>query len=88
MTAPQQIGRLALRQEGEWWVGYFARPMIMDGAAELGRIRFAIARDPQNKRMFISLMSKVVADMIEHQTGVRPGMVEQSAPEHERAGNA
>jgi hypothetical protein len=35
-----QIGRLALREEGEWWNAYYyAMPGTMDGALHLGSIR-------------------------------------------------
>lgn len=85
---PQQVGRLALRQEGDWWVAYYAMPTTMDRAVELGRVRFSIALNPEHKQTFLSLMSGVVADLIEHQTGTRPDMIEGPAPQHERAGNA
>lgn len=86
-----QIGRVALRREGMWWVGYYALPDTMQDAIELGRIRMTAAEENQSvKAGFISLMRVLVADIIEERTGVRPTWPNepQPAPEHERAGQA
>jgi hypothetical protein len=39
-----QVGRLAFREEGEYWNAYFAAEHTMDGALLLGSIRLGVAR--------------------------------------------
>lgn len=86
----QQVGRLAMRQEGGNWNAYYALPDSMDKALFLGSIRMRlIMGKPELKRTFMDLMRECVADLIEQQTGVRPswgGTV--VAPESERAGHS
>lgn len=90
----QQIGRLAMRREGAWWVAYYAMPDTMDGAILLGQIamRFVEGGDLQQRRKdaFMQLMRDSVADLFEERFGVRPTWPKgpQAAPEHERSGNA
>lgn len=84
-----QVGRLAMREEGENWVAYYAQTGTMEGAIFLGSIRMgAITRHPERKQAFMDLMRELVADLIEEATGIRPkwGGPER-APEHERAGH-
>jgi len=89
MNEFQRVGRLAMRQEGESWVAYYAMPDSMEGAVWLGSIRMTIAQHPERKAMFMELMRETVADLIEEQTGMRPSWGgAQLAPEHERAGSA
>lgn len=85
----RQIGRLALREEGESWVAYYALPNTMDGAVFLGSIRMgAVTTSPARKAAFMDLMRELVADIIEQETGIRPvwGGAHR-APEHERSGH-
>lgn len=86
----QQIGRLAMREEGDNWNAYYAMPHTMDGALLLGSIRMAIAIRPDRKEAFMALMRDAVADIIEERTGVRPTWPDgpRRAPEHERSGHA
>ena len=35
--ALQDIGRIAFREKGKWWVAYLAPRESMDGATEIGR---------------------------------------------------
>jgi len=85
----QQIGRLALRQEGDKWVGYFAQTNTMEGALWLGSIAMGAVQDAKRKQVFMDLMRSVVADIIEDKMGVRPTWGgPQTAPEHERSGRA
>ena len=89
MPTKQQIGRLAMRHEGQTWNAYYALTDSFDQAVFLGSIRFrAIEQHPQRRELFMNLMRDLVADIIEDETGVRPtwGGV-QPAPEHERAGH-
>jgi len=86
----EKVGRVALRQEGQWWVAYYALPGTMTGALTLGRIRLAPAMaNPRVKELFIETMRELVADIIESKTGIRPiWKTPEEAPEHEKAGNA
>jgi hypothetical protein len=86
----QQLGRLALRAEGENWNAYYAEPNTMEGAVFLGSIRMAAVVDnPDRKQAFMAIMQDVVGEFIEHVVGERPTWKEPySAPEHEKAGNA
>jgi hypothetical protein len=88
--AQQQVGRLAMREEGDTWVAYYAMPGTMDGALVLGSIKMAIAANADRKQEFMALMKEAVADLIESQCGHRPVWPEppQAAPEHERSGRA
>jgi hypothetical protein len=84
----QQIGRLALRHEGEWWNAYYAMPNTMNDAILLGSIRMAAVPDERRKKSFMDLMRTVVSDIIEQKAGIRPSWGgEHRAPEHERAGH-
>ena len=85
-----QIGRLALRQEGENWNAYYAENNSMQNAFFLGSIKMIfIVKNEKRKLQFIELMREVVSDIIEEATDVRPhwGGLER-APESERSGNA
>jgi len=86
----QQIGRLAMRHEGDNWVAYYALPDSMQDPVYLGSIRMgAITTHPERKQAFMDMMRDIVSDIIEEETGTRPiwgGPT--AAPEHERAGTA
>jgi len=88
--AKTKIGRLALREEGDLWVAYYAMPDTMDGAIHLGSIRMAIVlRQTERKSAFMALMRDAVSDLIFSQTGQRVGWTgPERAPEYERAGRA
>lgn len=85
----QQIGRLALRAEGDNWNAYYAMQGTMDGAVFLASIRMGAVQNPDRKQAFMDLMRDVVADILEERLGVRPSWEgPQGAPEHERSGSA
>lgn len=87
----KQIGRLAMRHEGMWWVAYYALTGTMDGAVELGRIAMRFVDiHPERRDGFIAFMRDAVADIIEEKIGQRPVWpnAPQSAPESERAGHS
>lgn len=90
MSDKEQIGRLAFREEGIWWVAYHAEQHTMDSAIELGRIGMGLVAGSKNartrKRDFILLMQAAFSDLVENITGIRPIWPEppQTAPEHER----
>ena len=80
-----QMGRLAMRHEGENWNGYWAVPDTMSGALFLGSIKMAFVTTPERREAFMSLLRDGVSDLIEEQYGYRPewpGAV--AAPDHER----
>jgi hypothetical protein len=82
-----QIGRLALRDEGEFWVAYFARSQdSMDGAIKLGSIRMSIVRgDRQMKQRFMELMQISYEQAVIDVTGQIPTWGKPTAaPENER----
>ncbi|CAH2606270.1 conserved protein of unknown function (plasmid) [Rhodovastum atsumiense] len=89
-NAQQQIGRLALRVEGEFWNAYYARPNTMDGAILLGSIRMAIVTASQARKLaFTEIMKGAVAAHIEEISGVRPTWRDpMPGPESERSGHA
>lgn len=84
-----QVGRLAMRVEGDWWKAYYALPDTMQGALLLGQIHMgAVTRSLDRKHEFMELMQAVVSDFIAQGTGERPSWPEAPipAPEHERSG--
>lgn len=85
----QQVGRLAMRQEGGNWVAYYAEPGSMKEAIFLGSIRMgAITTNPARQQAFMDMMRDIVSDIIEEATGIRPVWGGPArAPEHERSGN-
>lgn len=85
MNAEQQVGRLALRNEGEFWVAYWAHPDTMEIATEIGRIRMSAVQDQEVKGFFMQLMQIVVGNIIESETGTSPKWGgPQQAPEREK----
>lgn len=92
MTAipEQQIGRLAMRHEGNFWNAYYAMPGTMEGAILLGSIQMRFVQDSARKDAFMAMMREAVSDILEEATGTRPTWPEphgQSAPESERSGH-
>lgn len=84
-----QIGRLALRLEGDNWNAYYAQTGTMEGAVFLGSLSMAFAAIPARKEQFMALMRECVADVIQEATGARPVWGgPQTAPDHERSRNA
>jgi hypothetical protein len=79
--------RLAIRSEGEFVNAYHAETGTMKGALLLGSIRRTLLRQqPDLFDTWKSLMSKAYSQMIEDALSVKPTMIEEPAPEHERAG--
>lgn len=81
----QQIGKLALREEGGNWNAYFVGPET----TFLGSINMnVVANNPARKQAFQDLMQDALGDVIEQVAGVRPTWDDPvPAPESERAGN-
>lgn len=91
MNQLAQIGRLAFRHEGDWWVVYWApETTTMAGAVELGRVAIRLVESKQRRDQFMQFARDIYADMVEGALGVRPQFPTepQPAPEHERAGSA
>lgn len=81
----QQVGRLALRAEGENWNAYYAMPDTMEGALYLGSIRLSLVEDRARKQAFMDLMRSSVGSILEGIVGMKPEWKDPvSAPEHER----
>lgn len=89
-NATYQVGRLAMRHEGNNWNAYYALTDSMEGAIPLGSIamRFIVDR-PDRKNAFMDFMREAVSDLIEEASGTRPVWPEgpHQAPEHERSGH-
>jgi hypothetical protein len=84
-----QIGRIAMRVEGNWWVAYYAEPTTMDGAIELGRIAMRLVQDRARKEAFMAIMRDAISEFMEATVGKRPDdFITSGAPEHERSGRA
>ncbi len=85
----QNLLRLALRVEGDWWVAYAAEPATMDGAVELGRVHMTLVQKPKRKTAWMGFMRDCLTDLIRATTGLTPsGFETRPAPEHEKAGRA
>lgn len=80
--------RLAIRREGNYLKAYLARNDTMDGADLLGSLWLSALTNDEHFERWKSLMSDILADMIEGVFGQKPSMPERQAPEHERAGSA
>lgn len=85
-----QIGRLAMRHEGEFWNAYLAKTDSMADAVLLGSMRVSIFQtSPEIKESFLDLMRAAMAEHVFQTTGIRPEFRgEHAAPEHERSGRA
>lgn len=90
MSKTVQVGRLAMRHEGQFWNAYYAMPNTMDGAVFLGSIAMRFVEQTDRKDAFFDLMREAVGDIIEETTGTRPSWPDgpQRAPESERSGHA
>ena len=84
-----EIGRLALRHEGQWWNAYWARSQTsMEGAVLLGSIRINLATGAA-KRQFMGAMQEALNNAYQDVLGEKPAWSKpHTAPEHERSGNA
>jgi hypothetical protein len=84
-----EIGRLALRQEGEWWNAYWApNQHNMTGSVLMGTIRLNLVKGA-TKEHFIALMCEAFSKVTEDIVGQTPEWTTpHPAPENERSGNA
>lgn len=84
------IGRLALRREGNWWNAYYAQQNTMEDAVLIGSIQIgAVIANTECKALFMVLMQGVVSEFIKEKTGftVKWNKPEKGS-EHERAGHS
>lgn len=72
------------------WNAYYAEPHTMEGALLVGSIAMAAVEDnPERKQAFMAIMRDFIGDVIEAGSGIRPNWPgPETAPEHERSGNA
>ena len=87
--ALEEIGRLAMRREGDCWSAYYAMPGTMLGAVFLGSIRIAaVTGNDERKAAFMQMMQDVVSDILEEVVGARPEWPDgpKPAPDNERTG--
>lgn len=85
LSKQKEMGRIAFRAEGNWWVAYYALPDTMEGALELARIQMSfVVNHPQRKDAFMKLIQQGISS-------VAPEFLiadQRPAPEHERSGAA
>ncbi len=85
--ALQDIGRIAFREKGKWWVAYLAPSETMDGATEIGRIRMnLVQQDRMLEERFIAFIQEAFNVACREALGVTPEYPKppMPAPEHER----
>jgi hypothetical protein len=85
-----QVGRLAMRVEGEFWNAYLAKTDTMADAVLLGSMRLSVVEaSPENRDLFSDLMRVAMSEFVFQTTGIRAEFRGgHAAPEHERAGRA
>ncbi len=81
-----EVGRLAFREEGDYWNAYFADKDTMVGAILLGSIRMSVVlKYKLLKEQFMALMKQAFDEVAQEATGHKPSWKKpQTAPEHER----
>lgn len=85
----EQIGRLAIRDEGSAVNAYYAKPNTMEDATLLFSVNAEAAKRPGVREKMLELGRQIVGEIIFEITGVRPVWGgPEGAPEHERAGHA
>lgn len=89
MSDKVEVGRLALRHEGEWWNAYWARSLhSMDGAVLMGSIRMSLAHGAA-KDAFVSTMTLAFDQIVHEIVGQSPTWsAPRPGPENERSGHA
>lgn len=84
-----EVGKIAFRREGKWWVAYHAafdnRPPV-----ELARVLMHIAENnPKVKEAFLDFGRLIVGGVIKDITGHEAGFDgPQPAPDSERSGHS
>lgn len=89
MSDRQQIGRLAMRREGNWWVAYYAEPDTMEEAFRLGQVHMSVVQDEGRKQAFMDIFKSFIAEVLTSDAGeIITGWKVGRAPESERSGSA
>jgi hypothetical protein len=89
MNKRMEVGRLALRREGEFWNAYWSpSPHNLDNAILIGCIRMNCVKG-QIREDFMELMKNAFDTIAEGVTGETATWSKpRTAPENERGGNA
>ena len=66
-----QVGRLAMRVEGENWNAYYAIPNVMEGAVRLGSLRAALVDQSERQHAFMDMVPDIASEIVEKVVGVR-----------------
>jgi hypothetical protein len=85
-----QVGRLALRDEGDAIRAYYAQPNTMEGALLLFTLNPNVAHFPDVRDKALDFGRHIVTEIIFSITGDRPvwPTAPVVAPEHEKTGKA
>lgn len=85
-----KIGRLAFREEGQFWNAYWAREQTsMKDAILLGSIRLHLACHEEVKKSFMKAMKAALGAACKDATGQTPTWsTPRVAPDNERSGSA
>ena len=71
MHRKQEVGRIALRVEGDWWNGYWVPEQnSMAGAVHLASVTLNAAYDPKVKQAFIDLMKSIFSSATKEAFGL------------------
>lgn len=82
-------GRIAFREEGRFWVAYYAKPDTMEDAIPPGSLAMGLAATPELKQAFMELMRVAVSFIFIDKIGGKPTWLDPSAaPDHERTKKA
>ncbi len=83
-----EVGRLAARQEGQWWVFRYEFK-AKDISIELGRLHMKTVQRPDMYTTAVGFFAQAARNLVEDATGITPNVGEvREAPESERMGNA
>lgn len=83
-----KVGRMAIRDEGNFVNVYYALPGTMKGAKPLISVDRGAALLPGVRDKIIALGQQIVGELIFEVSGARPTWgAPERAPEHERAGH-
>lgn len=90
MSDDVQVGRVAFRVEGQYYNAYWALRDTMEGAIHIASVKIAPLRcNDALRTQFVELVQNIVSDAFDKTMGARPSAwTKESAPEHERSGNA
>jgi len=89
LTSKNQVGRIAMRSEGEYWNAYFAQNNTMEDALLLGSIRLSLVDTQNLKDAYLAMISAMFQASIGKITGGKDILMPpKAAPECERSGNA